>query len=216
VTLAGTGSSTTSTTAAGTTSTGLDPTTTDTTAGETTTTIDPSSTTTATQPGTPTTRSTPPPTRPTVPTVPPTVPPTRPTTPTTRPTTTTTAVPQVSFTVSNSPRTSANWYVTGPMATQASVLTWAVTPSAGFTVEVTGPPTTDYSNPLSPQVIPFTKTTPTGSQAVCPGATTNGGSGRLCGVDNGSYAYTITVRNAAGQVLVTQTATLTVNAPPVP
>ena len=216
VTLAGT-APTTTTTAPGTTST-VDPTTTettDTTAAETTTTAPggASTTTPTTRGGTPTT---PPTTTATTPTT--TTPTTRPTTTTTQPTTTTTYVPQVSISITNSPRTSAQWYLSGPLSASSlpPVLSWSVTPSNGYTVEVTGPATAVYPAAGAPQMVSFAKTTPTGSELVCPGASTVQGSGRLCGVNNGSYTYTITVKNGAGQVLVTKTATLTVNAPPIP
>jgi hypothetical protein len=44
----------------------------------------------------------------------------------------------------------------------------------------------------------------------------NGGSGRFCSTNAGSYVYTITVKNGAGQVVATKNATLVVNAPPIP
>ena len=190
--------------------------------GETTTSNPDDPTTTAgpttTTGGTPTTKAPTPTTRPTTPPV------TDPTTPpTTQPTsTTTTPLPGVTISITNTPRTSAQWYVTGPLSTPTStgappVLTWAVNPSTGYTVEVTGPPTTVYPQPLGPPtVVPFSKTAASGSAILCPGATQAYGSGNLCGANNGSYVYTITVKNSSGQVVVTKNATLTVNAPPVP
>jgi RNA polymerase sigma factor (sigma-70 family) len=175
--------------------------------GETTTSNpgDPTSSTTPTPTsagGSPTTQATPPPTTNTNtdPTTTPTTTRNNPTTTTTKPTTTTTAPPIVNIDLTNAMKNTNGWYMSGRSVASAPppVLSWSVTPAAGFTVEVVGP--TPKLTPYSPVSAPaLISSDATGSYAVCPGYVLR--VTRCQNLDVGLYTFTITVRNGDGQVV---------------
>jgi hypothetical protein len=208
--------SVTTTTEAGPGTTGADATTT--VPGETTTSTaggDESSTTSApptTTGNTPTTRATNPTTTPTTTRTSPT---TQPTTTTTQPTTTTTFVPDVTIAVTPNSGNTNGWVHSSSnpgVPAAPRVLSWAVTPSNGYTVEVTGPGSANYPNPGPVPLTP--RTTPTGSLNVCPGMLFNTGSYTQCAPALGTHVYTIVVKKD-GQVVSTKTAQLIIGQAPV-
>ncbi len=112
-------------------------------------------------------------------------PPTTSTTTTTRPTTT---VPVVIDTFTLEPNTMPTDYT----LLGAPKLTWSV--SGGATVTVTGPG--------------VDKEGPSGTARVCPGTVTDG----YCSAQPGSYTYTLTVLNEAGNEVVSRSLTLVITA----
>lgn len=209
------GSLQTSSTSGGSTSSTQEPTTTA-PDGETTTSSTGGDPTTSSPNPTPTTPGNTPTTRPTTPTVPPTTTATTPTTPTTQPTTTTTFVPKVTINLTNASKNTNGWIMSGPLVASAPppVLSWSVAPSAGYSVTVTGP---DVKSAPDGSPTTFTSTAPSGSKNLCPGFVVNFGSGPSCAaLDPGTYVYTITVKNQAGQTLLTEARELTVAFAPIP
>ncbi len=139
---------------------------------------------------------------------PPSTDPTTPVPTTTRPPTTTVFASEVELTITNAVQTTEGWMMSGSRVrtAQPPVLSWSVTPSAGYTVEVTGPDT------IAP---PFPERTATGSRTLCPGVVQNLGSAPRCSVAAGTYAYTITVKDGSGTVVHTDVRELTVDAAPI-
>jgi len=114
-------------------------------------------------------------------------------------TTTTTVPPRVSFSITPS-EIDNDMLRYGDRPT----LAWDVTPSAGFSVTVRG--IDDGPWPSRGQA--FSTDWPSGVRLVCPGSLVIFQTATLCGPTLGDFDYTITVRDAAGTIVASQTVTL--------